>query len=300
MKVDLHMHTTYSSDGQHSLDEVLQKIETAGIHFFSVTDHNVMGAYDELLKTAVPTSELSEKNTQYITGTELSTYVGETEIHLLAYGLSQHSELFLSIQKEFLTNRDKQTRKRVEALQQLGFLIEHEEIMATASGKAASGVTFLKVLQQHSENLDKLSPYLDGEKSNSPYTNFYFDYFFRGGKAHVYVPLLDYTKVVEQLKDHAVLVIAHPGLYPESVLEDLAVDGISGVEVFSTYHDAEKIKRFSQYAERHGWLRFAGSDFHGHDIKPGIDLGCVDNMPNEDFVKMLQEVENKGIQLYRL
>ena len=47
--IDLHTHTNYS-DGTATVEQTLVLAEGIGLSFLSVTDHNTVNAYDELLR----------------------------------------------------------------------------------------------------------------------------------------------------------------------------------------------------------------------------------------------------------
>ena len=47
--IDLHTHTNYS-DGTATAEQTLMLAERLGLSFLSITDHNTVNAYDELLQ----------------------------------------------------------------------------------------------------------------------------------------------------------------------------------------------------------------------------------------------------------
>ncbi|MCQ2084900.1 MAG: CehA/McbA family metallohydrolase [archaeon] len=48
MKADLHIHTTYSSDGHQTPQQVIDKCVELGIGIVAITDHNEFKAYDDV------------------------------------------------------------------------------------------------------------------------------------------------------------------------------------------------------------------------------------------------------------
>jgi len=287
---DLHIHSSHSSDGVLTPAQILTVVRTRGISTFSITDHNTLTACNEMKWN----KGRYGSETMFINGVELSTFHGDREIHVAAYGFNEGCHALIGILETFKQNRDLQTQMRVEKLQDMGFSIEYSELMKAANGKTPSGVTFLTVLSKHPENREALHDYLEGEKSVSPFTNFYFDYFFKGGKAWVDVRLLDYYDTIERLKDKAVLCIAHPGLYKDREIEDLITDGISGIEAYSTYHSPEQVQKYLDAAKKHNLLVTAGSDFHGERIKPGIHIGghgCTDSNLIDGFIERVVDLK---------
>ncbi|WP_022849790.1 PHP domain-containing protein [Limisalsivibrio acetivorans] len=294
---DFHIHTNFSSDGVLSPFQVLNALRSRNFSHFSITDHNTVAGVTDLLKSA---GDEGCRKIDFVSGIELSTNFEDVEIHLISYGVDTAHSGLLELLSEFEGNRRRQAELRVDKMRSLGFSIDLDRLMEMAQGKTPSGVTFLKALAEYPENHDKLEPYLEGERSDSPYTNFYFDYFFRGGRAYVDAPLLDYMKTVETLRDDSFLCIAHPGQYPEDKPSKLAVEGVRGIEAYSSYHDGEKTDDFLDLAVRKGMLPVAGSDFHGHRIKPGIHLGghsCSDaDMP----LRLMEGVQSTGGTIFPL
>ncbi|TCK60819.1 PHP domain-containing protein [Seleniivibrio woodruffii] len=287
---DLHMHSSHSSDGVLSPAQILTIVRTRGISTFSITDHNTLAACNEMKWNK---GRYGSK-TLFINGVELSTFHGDREIHVCAYGFNESCHTLLGILETFKRNRDLQTQMRVEKLQDMGFILDYEELHKSSGGKTPSGVTFLTELSKHKENAEKLYDYLEGEKSLSPFTNFYFDYFVKGGKAWVDVRMLDYYETIEKLKDKAVLCIAHPGLYKDREIEELITDGISCIEAYSTYHSSEQVQKYLDIARKHNLLVTAGSDFHGDRIKPGIHIGghgCTDSSVIDPFIERVVDLK---------
>ena len=47
--IDIHSHTTYS-DGSFSVKEIMEEAERVGLTLLSITDHNTIQAYQEVLR----------------------------------------------------------------------------------------------------------------------------------------------------------------------------------------------------------------------------------------------------------
>jgi len=288
---DLHMHSDHSSDGVLTPYEILTIARSRGINLLSITDHNSVASANVMKWHK---GKYGNK-TLYVNGVELSLYKGDREVHMCAYGYNESCTAMAGILETYNRNRVLQTELRVEKLQDIGFKLDYEEVIKESGGKLASGVTFLKVLSKHRENREALYDYLQGEKSDSPYTNFYFDYFTNGGEACVNVPLLDFDDTVKRLKEKSVLVLAHPKLYSDMDISELTSEGVKGIEVYSSYHNDKDIEFFKDYAGENGLFMSAGSDFHGDRIKPGIYLsghGCTDASIPVKFIDMLTSFES--------
>jgi len=87
MKLDLHIHSTYSRDGTASPKEIVLKCKELGLDGLAITDHNaIQGSMD-----AVKLAEL--EGLLVVRGVEISTING----HVLAYGISELIPKGLSI-----------------------------------------------------------------------------------------------------------------------------------------------------------------------------------------------------------
>lgn len=79
--IDLHTHTNYS-DGTATVEQTLILAEGLGLSFLSVTDHNTVNAYDELLQKKHLFSG------KLVSGVELSTTFRSESIEILGYGIN--------------------------------------------------------------------------------------------------------------------------------------------------------------------------------------------------------------------
>jgi predicted metal-dependent phosphoesterase TrpH len=139
-------------------------------------------------------------------------------------------------------------------------------------------VSFLKAILSHPENRrdPRLRPYIDGDRSRSPYVNFYRDY-LRGGKpAFVSMEDVSTPEAVRKIKRlGGIPILAHPSDTGEENIRALIRSGLEGLEAYSPYHTPEEQGAFRVFAETHGLLVTAGSDFHGKSVKPDVELGQV-------------------------
>jgi predicted metal-dependent phosphoesterase TrpH len=78
VRLDLHVHSTYSVDGRVDLESVVNRLGVAGLQGFALTDHNSVNGHARL-------KELRARYPMYwfVPGVEVSTKEG----HLLVYGV---------------------------------------------------------------------------------------------------------------------------------------------------------------------------------------------------------------------
>ncbi len=85
MKVDLHIHSTYS-DSSRSPEEIVTLAKERNVSLISICDHATIGAYDTLPRIC------SENNIKCVLGVELGVMWSGEEIHMLAYNFDTNNE----------------------------------------------------------------------------------------------------------------------------------------------------------------------------------------------------------------
>jgi len=295
MLIDLHIHSNRSSDGEFSPEEILALVKKKQISCFSIADHNTADGYMHFSGKHIPKRDIT-----LIPAVEFSAFLKEHEIHILSYGINSYDDSLRDVFDIINANKLKQAEKRVEALRSLGFTIELSILMENSVNKIPSGVTFLDTLLDYKENRKHLHEYVLGKKSDSPYTKFYFDYFAKGGKAHVYVPLIDIQQFFDIMHDKAIFSLAHPKLYPDYLIKPLMEYPFDCIEVFSSYHSTGDIYEFKKLADQYDMGYTAGSDFHGPKVKPGINIG-VNTEYNERIIDyLLDNIHKRGLSVFYL
>jgi len=262
-KVDLHIHSCFSSDGEVDPDEIVNTLKYKGFYALSITDHDSMEAYPSVLESG------NREGIEIIEGVELTTGYKGREVHLLAYFLD-HRKAGTLIEKISAT-RMELTRKRLEKLSALGMEISFDEVMAKSHGRPPTG----PIIAEIAINKYSLKKYL---REKDPVRSFYYDYFLPGKPAfveRVYIPIKEAISMVLELK--AVPVLAHPGAYipfTEEEIEDLKESGLIGIEVRNSYHSKKQVDFYGELALKFSLVPTCGSDFHGRR-KPHIALGSV-------------------------
>jgi hypothetical protein len=178
--------------------------------------------------------------------------------------------------KKIHEKKIEQAEKRLNQLNDLGFVFDGNDLRKFSEGRIPTGMSFLRAILSRQENLadPRLQPYISGARSHSPYVNFYRDY-LRGGKP-AFVPMEDIhtLEAIAKIKElGAVPVLAHPSDTGEENLIALVQKGLEGLEVYTPYHSLEEQEGFRNFASARDLLVTAGSDFHGKAIKPDVDLG---------------------------
>lgn len=270
--IDLHIHTTASSDGQHTPREIFEMAKKIDLEALAFADHNTVASLDEGFKLS------KEFEIEFVPAIEINTIHEEFDLHLLAYYIDYRDPQFIAWLDEINQEKVEQGFKRLEKLKDLGFIFDLEDVLTVSKGRIPSGATFLKAILSRKENAGdpRLKPYIDGYRSESPSLNFYLDY-LRDGKP-AYAPLSACSTVngIRKVKTFGgVPVLAHPSDTPPDVIKILIKEGLAGLEVYSSRHTNDECRYYMEVAKRHQILYTAGSDFHGKQIKPNVELACI-------------------------
>ena len=196
-----------------------------------------------------------------IPGVELSTTLGESQIHVLGYSFDPEA---LPI-KEFCSacrlNRIERNREILERLQARGIKVEEKDIVAVGDDQTAYGrphIALSMIQKGYVETIQEAFQRYIGE-----------------GKP-CYVPGKKYS--VEEAIDviHAAkgkAVIAHPHLIQKKkVVDELLKFRFDGLEAYYSRFPEIANKKWAKIAEDRGLLATGGSDFHG-TMKPEVKLG---------------------------
>jgi 3',5'-nucleoside bisphosphate phosphatase len=270
--IDLHIHTNASSDGQHSPREIFEVAREMDLKALSFADHNSVENVEEGIRLG------AEYGIEFIPCMELNTLYRGLDLHILAYYIDPRSSALRQWMGEIHGKKVEQARRRTEKLNELGFRFTEDDLNSFAEGRLPTGKSFLEAILSRPENRKdpRLRPYIDGDRSGSPFVNFYRDY-LRGGKpAFVAMEDVSTPAAIQRIKHlGGISILAHPSDTGEENILSLIRSGLEGLEAYTPYHSSGEQEAFRLLAESRGLLVTAGSDFHGNKIKPDVELGRV-------------------------
>lgn len=285
MKIDLHMHSNISNDGEFSPKELVEMCSSAGINVMALADHNSVRGVKEALEYG------KEKNIKVIPAVEFDCTHGEYNLHILGYNIDVENKIFEKIEKDILEQELNAAEKRMDFAEKAGFIFDREKVKALSPDGTVTGEMIGEVVLADKRNDENvlLKPYRNGGcRSDNPYVNFYWDWFSKGKPAYVdikYMPLKEAVSIIKNSGGKAVF--AHPcnniGMN-EKVFAEIINEVVEGLEAYSSYHSPEAVEFFKNLAEKYNIFVTCGSDFHGK-TKPAIKLGKIlcDNREEEIF-----------------
>ena len=267
-KYDLHIHSSFS-DGEYSLEQIIDKLKENNIDIFSITDH-------DNADSIIAMEQLDTKGLMYIPGIEFSADKGIFKMHILGYGIDGHNSELIK------TCRDMKMRKSIrnlEVIQQLrekyGIEITKEETIELLKRKSFVGqTTIAKLLVQ---------------KGVIPNVKYYFDNYFKGlePKTKATIDLDQAVRIIHNAGGMAI--IAHPisientyRIKIDEIFEIFRKAGIDGIEIFNSKHSLSDIKRYYKLARDENLLISGGSDYHGEIMKPNVKLGRISKDQTEE------------------
>lgn len=291
--IDLHMHTSYSDDGEYSPRELVDMVHKAGIRIMSIADHNSVKAVREAKKHA------EALGMQYIAATEIDCTFEGVNLHVLGYGINVSNTAYETLENNILNQELACSQLKLKLTNAMGFDVKQEQLDALSQSGVYTGEMFGEVLLNDERYVDHplLKEYRKGgSRSDNPYVNFYWDLYAQGKPCYTKIVYPTLEEILTLIKeDGGVSVLAHPGnnLKGKFELFDKMIDlGIQGVEAFSSYHSPSDSEYFYHKGKEHNLLITCGSDFHGK-TKPAISIGGSKCTVDQEEIK--QQLMLRGL-----
>lgn len=280
--IDLHMHSIISLDGEYTPAELAHLCFDNGLKTVALTDHNSVRGVSEMIR------ETKKLGINAITGIELDCTCEDLDLHILGYGIDINDKRFEEIENDVLAQKQKTCRQTLNILSQAGIHFDMDKVMSLARDGVVVGEMIAEAALQDDRNLDNplMKPYYPGQsRSDNPYVNFFWDFCSQGKIAFLPVHYISADEAISLIRDTGgAAVIAHPGATVkrrEDLISRMVSSGVTGLEVYSSYHDEEQIAYYEQLAEKFHLVKTMGSDFHGK-TKPAVKLGGI-RPGNESF-----------------
>ncbi|ULA58338.1 MAG: POLIIIAc domain-containing protein [Nitrospira sp.] len=257
-RIDLHLHTTHS-DGSFSIAEVMAFAKQAGLTALAITDHDIVDGIPEA--TAIG----KELGIEVVPGVEISSRLGESELHILGYFFNWTDLQLAQRLKTLRDSRHLRNPQIVQRLNDLGIPITYEEVRALAGTESVGRPHIARLLM---------------EKKIVMSAKEAFDRYLANGRpAFVDRELPEPAEAVRWIREAGgVPVLAHPTWVRTSadglrvLVRDLKAAGLGGLEVHYSTHTPSQTTEYLDLAKQCDLLVTGGSDFHGV-TKPDIEVG---------------------------
>jgi predicted metal-dependent phosphoesterase TrpH len=257
-RIDLHLHTTHS-DGSFSAAEVVRLAHQAKVTTLAITDHDIVSGIPEAIATG------AELGIDIIPGVEISSRVGENELHILGYFLNWQDQELSQRLATLRESRHSRNPQIIDRLRALGLDVTYDEVKALAGTDAVGRPHIARLLME--------KHYVTSAKDA-------FDRYLANGRpAYVARELPPPADAIAWIKAAGgVAVLAHPtwatsaGEELEPLLVALKAAGLGGIEVHYSTHTKRQTTKYLGLAKKLDLLITGGSDFHGI-TKPDIEVG---------------------------
>ncbi len=243
-RADLHLHSTYS-DGALSPYELIQRAKGANLRTISITDHDNVNAIDDAIEIG------REFGVEVIPGVELSTNVGEKEVHILGYFVDHKNVTLREHLALFRRERLRRAERIVEKLHNLNVPLKLENVLDRAGNGSVGRPHIATALVE--------------EGLAESYREAFNKYIGYGCPAYEKKYQLSPTEALQLVATAKGLsFLAHPGKYmSDGALLHFIKEGIDGVEIVHPSHGPENIAHYRGIANEYFLLETGGSDFHG-------------------------------------
>lgn len=262
MTCDLHTHTT-ASDGQYTPAQLVKLAKERGLGALAVTDHDTVSGVDEAAQAG------KSCGLHVVRGVELSAKEHHN-FHILGYAFQTGDTELARLCEQLRAGRDERKHKIIRFLHEQGVDISLAEVEELAGGEVVARPHFARVLVKHgyvSTNREAFDLYLDTPEFREKVKRF---------KANA-------RTCVEAIKDAGGKVsLAHPyqmGL-PDDELETLVKQlkdwGLDAIECWYPKYTPEQQAFYLRLTEKYQLHQTGGSDFHGEQVKPDIQLAKLE------------------------
>lgn len=290
--IDLHTHSIHS-DGRNSACELLKLAEEAGLSMLSITDHNAIGAYFELMEKQ-PKGLFGGK---IISGIEYTTTFNGEVIEVLGYGFDV-LKMNKLMEGKILSYEEKQKREFrliCDQYKKIGVAFEESKVVFDPKKGSSRGAFWVEIIQ-YPENrkffLDERSLTNPGifsrQEVYNPKSPLFVD------ESSLFLSLNDTVEIIHKSGGKAFL--AHLFVYsktiPEHIEELLDSSELDGLECVYPSFSNEQRSFVKNLCQSRGLLLSGGSDFHGTNPnkKIGVCEGnfAVDEALVEGWINKLE------------
>jgi 3',5'-nucleoside bisphosphate phosphatase len=270
MAIDLHIHSSASGDGELNPKELIKMAKDIGLEAISITDHDTIKAVDDSVKLG------ESDGVEVVPGVEITSIYGDKILHILGYYIDINNTDLLKLFEDIRIDRESGIEEQIKKVLHEGFQIDKAVLMDICKGQPPLYFNYAVTMFEDKAN--------DNNKILEPYRNikegivrFCIDYFLPGKLLHVPMIIPKTENIITYIRAaEGVPVLAHPGVSlnstDNSLLDVLLECGLSGIEVYTSYHSEEEENKYMQYCLERNILYTCGSDFHG-SMRPNNKMG---------------------------
>ena len=254
-KADLHIHTIFS-DGSVSPSEIVQQGANLKLRALGITDHDCVEGINPALEAGV------RFGVEIIPGVELSSAIGETEVHILGYYIDWRDQVFRQQLGKMQDFRQQRLEEMVFKLRGIGLPLDLNRVREIAGNGAVGRLHLAQALQE--------AGYISG------YADAFSRYLGIGKPAYVGKFPLSPKQAIEMiLSVKGIPVLAHPAsLKRDELIPEFIEYGLKGIEAYHPDCPPSLSLHYEELVRKYNLVVTGGSDYHG-PAKPNVYLGKV-------------------------
>ncbi|NOY75110.1 MAG: PHP domain-containing protein [Kiritimatiellaeota bacterium] len=257
--IDLHTHST-ASDGTFTPSEIVALAAELELSAVALTDHDTMAGIEEFLEAGAGASEV-----EAVPGVEVSVDFTGKEVHIVGLFIDHEHSGLNELLREVRVNRHARNDVLISKLNEMGYEITMDEVLAEAGGESVGRPIVAKILVRKGYFKEPQAVFDDCLK--------------RGAPAYTQRVLPSPKEVLELIKAAGgVSIWAHPlyraandRTYMRKVLRTLKPLGLGGIEAYYTTFTLAQSRAVEEVAAEFDVLLSGGSDFHGGN-QPSVEL----------------------------
>lgn len=248
-EIDLHIHSTFS-DGVLRPSEIVDLASRQGVAAIAITDHDTAAGTAEAVKRG------GELGLEVLAGIEISSWHGDTSMHILGYCFDHEDKEFSSRLQLLQDGRQIRNARIIENLNKLGIRVDTSELLQYSEYGQTGRPHIAKLLV---------------DKGVTRTIDLAFKHYLgRGAAAYAERFRFSARDAIAMIRGAGgIAVLAHPASLDSTLrsipglLRELCSVGLDGVEVYYPAHSRKTVKALLKMADEFGLLITGGSDFHG-------------------------------------
>lgn len=266
LNADLHAHST-TSDGTLAPADLVARAKAQGVELLALTDHDELGGLAQAQAAA------AQLGLPFVPGVEISVTFARHTVHIVGLGVDAASEPLRAGLAQVRSGRMRRAQEMADGLARVGIEGALQGALKFAGNlDLVSRTHFARHLVERgvcSDTREVFGRYLtEGRPGYVP---------------HRWANLKDAVGWI--VAAGGAPVIAHPGRYRLTPTEEWALlcefreAGGVALEVATSVHTREQVRRYAQVALEFGFEGSRGSDFHGPN-ESHAELGRVHAVPD--------------------
>ena len=280
--IDLHSHSIHS-DGTKTPSELLNLAKKKHITAFALTDHDNIEGTKELVS-------LPHEGITVYSGVELNAKVDKGQMHILGYNIDLTNEKLNNRLKELKENSKHNIMLYVKQLKDdYNIELPQQEIEQILNRQGNIGRPLLALLLIKHGYVESVSEA--------------FDKYLKDDKVREHKKWITKEECISLINEAGgIAVLAHPftlKLTKEELKEEikeLIALGLKGIEIIHSKGIEEDRNYYKELAKEFNLITTGGTDYHGPEVKPSIELGTgINNNVNlsPEDISLLDIVQSR-------